>query len=152
MAMVEEQKQVVGRIQEDGTVQQPEETKAYLALIKTQGGEHTWEMFLGIKYGKPAEEGKAYYWDNGNLCSTRSEVFAYLESTIEDIRVTESFVMTQNQTLKTNISVYSFMRMCLESDKVISLNADISVDELNEMVLTEGKEPEELWKHDMGEE
>ena len=152
MAMVEEQKQVVGRIQEDGTMQQPEETKAYLALIKTQGGEHTWEMFLGIKYGKPAEEGKAYYWDYGKLCSTRSEVFSYLESTIEDIRVTESFVMTQNQTLKTNISVYSFMRMCLESDKVISINADISVDELNEMVLTEGKEPEELWKHDMGEE
>ena len=61
MAMVEEQKQVVGRVQEDGTVQQPEETKAYLALIKMQGGEHTWEMFLGIKYGKPAtEEGKAY--------------------------------------------------------------------------------------------
>lgn len=152
MAMVEEQKQVVGRIQEDGTMQQPEETKAYLALIKTQGGERTWEMFLGIKYGKPAEEGKAYYWDNGNLCSTRSEVFAYLESTIEDIRVTESFVMTQNQTLKTNISVYSFIRMCLESDKVISLNADINVDELNEMVLTEGKDPEELWNHDMGEE
>ena len=49
MAMVEEQKQVVGRVQEDGTVQQPEETKAYLALIKMQGGEHTWEMFLGIK-------------------------------------------------------------------------------------------------------
>lgn len=152
MAMVEEQKQVVGRIQEDGTMQQPEETKAYLVLIKTQGGERTWEMFLGIKYGKPAEEGKAYYWDNGNLCSTRSEVFAYLESTIEDIRVTESFVMTQNQTLKTNISVYSFIRMCLESDKVISLNADINVDELNEMVLTEGKDPEELWNHDMGEE
>lgn len=152
MAMVEEQKQVVGRIQEDGTMQQLEETKAYLALIKTQGGEHTWEMFLGIKYGKPAEEGKAYYWDNGNLYSTRSEVFAYLESTIDDIRVTESFVMTQNQTLKTNISVYSFMRMCLESDKVISISADISVDELNEMVLTEGKNPEELWNHDMGEE
>lgn len=152
MAMVEEQKQVVGRVQEDGTVQQPEETKAYLALIKTQGGEHNWEMFLGIKYGKPTEEGKAYYWDNGNLCSTRSEVFAYLESTIDEICVTESFVMTQNQTLKTNISVYSFMRMCLESDKVIRPNADISIDELNEMVYSEGKDPEELWKHDMGEE
>ena len=153
MAMVEEQKQVVGRVQEDGTIQQPEETKAYLALIKMQGGEHTWDMFLGIKYGKPAtEEGNAYYWDNGNLCSTRSEVFVFLESIVDEIRVTESFVMTQNQTLKTNISVYSFMRMCLESDKAIRPNADITIDELNEMVYTEGKEPEELWKHDMGEE
>lgn len=153
MAMVEEQKQVVGRVQEDGTVQQPEETKAYLALIKMQGGEHTWEMFLGIKYGKPAtEEGKAYYWDEGNLCSTRSEVFAYLESIVDEMQLSESFVMTQNQTLKTNISVYSFMRMCLESDKVIRPNAEITVDELNEMVLTEGKDPEALWKHDMGEE
>ena len=68
------------------------------------------------------------------------------------MQLTESFVMTQNQTLKTNISAYSFMRMCLESDKVIRPNADITIDELNEMVLTEGKDPEALWKHDMGEE
>ena len=153
MAMVEEQKSVVGRVNEDGVVQQPEETKAYLALVKMQSGEQTWEMFLGIKYGKPAtEEGKAYYWDEGNLCSTRSEVFAYLESMVNEIHLTESFVMTQNQTLKTNISVYSFMRMCIESDKVISLNSEISIEELNEMVLSEGKDPEALWKHDMGEE
>ena len=153
MAMVEEQKTVVGRVNEDGVVQQPEETKAYLALVKMQSGEQTWEMFLGIKYGKPAtEEGKAYYWDEGNLCSTRSEVFAYLESIVNEIHLTESFVMTQNQTLKTNISVYSFMRMCIESDKVISLNSEISIEELNEMVLSEGKDPEALWKHDMGEE
>ena len=153
MAMVEEQKSVVGRVNEDGVVQQLEETKAYLALVKMQSGEQTWEMFLGIKYGKPAtEEGKAYYWDEGNLCSTRSEVFAYLESMVNEIHLTESFVMTQNQTLKTNISVYSFMRMCIESDKVISLNSEISIEELNEMVLSEGKDPEALWKHDMGEE
>ena len=153
MAMVEEQKSVVGRVNEDGVVQQPEETKAYLTLVKMQSGEQTWEMFLGIKYGKPAtEEGKAYYWDEGNLCSTRSEVFAYLESMVNEIHLTESFVMTQNQTLKTNISVYSFMRMCIESDKVISLNSEISIEELNEMVLSEGKDPEALWKHDMGEE
>ena len=31
-------------------------------------------------------------------------------------------------------------------------NREITVDELNEMVLTEGKDPESLWKHDMGEE
>ena len=31
-------------------------------------------------------------------------------------------------------------------------NREITVDELNEMVLTEGKDPEALWKHDMGEE
>lgn len=153
MAMVEEQKSVVGRVNEDGVVQQPEETKAYLTLVKMQSGEQTWEMFLGIKYGKPAtEEGKAYYWDEGNLCSTRSEVFAYLENMVNEIHLTESFVMTQNQTLKTNISVYSFMRMCIESDKVISMNAEITMDELNEMVLSEGKDPEALWKHDMGEE
>ena len=44
------------------------------------------------------------------------------------------------------------MRMGLESDKVIRPNADISIDELNEMVYSEGKDPEKLWKHDMGEE
>ena len=77
------------------------------------------------------------------------EVFLYLQSLVDDINFKESFVMTQNQTLKTNISVYSFMRMCIESDKVISKSAEITIDELNELCASYGVDPEKLWNHDM---
>lgn len=149
MAMVEEPTMVVGRVDQNGNAIKPDTPRVYLVLLQLASEERIWDTFTGIKYGTESPEGKAYYIDNGELKSTREEVFLYLQSLVDDINFKESFVMTQNQTLKTNISVYSFMRMCIESDKVISKSAEITIDELNELCASYGVDPEKLWIHDM---
>ena len=143
MAMVEEMISVVGRVDQNGNTVKPDSPKVYLCLLQLDSEERIWDVFKGIRYGEPVPEGNAYYIDsNGELKSTREETYLYLESLIDHINLKESYVMTQNQTMKENITVYSFMRMCLEADVVISKSAQLTLDELDEFCASYNVVPE----------
>lgn len=151
MPMVSEPIEVIQREDENGNIIKPDVPKVYLCLLTMQSEDRIWESFVGNKNGMPSPEGKAYYIDpnDDSLKSTREETFLYLESLLSELNLNESFVMTQNQTMKTNVTVYSFMRMCIESDKVISETAITTVDDLNEMCESAGINYEELWAKEM---
>lgn len=152
MPMVEEAIQVIKRYDDNGNEIIPEGPKVYLCLLELLDEQRIWESFMGFKEGVDSPEGKAYYIGiDGSLKSTREEVFLYLQSMLPEINILKSFVMTQNQTLKTNITVYSFMRMCLESDKVISISAEVTVEDLNDHLVGSNPEinPDEVWNKEM---
>ena len=152
MPMVEEAIQVIKRYDDNGNEIIPEGPKVYLCLLELLDEQRIWESFMGFKEGADSPEGKAYYIGmDGSLKSTREEVFLYLQSMLPEINILKSFVMTQNQTLKTNITVYSFMRMCLESDKVISISAEVTVEDLNDHLVGSNPEinPDEVWNKEM---
>ncbi len=150
MPMVTEPVSVIQREDENGNIIKPDVPKVYLCLLTLDDDDKVWETFIGTKEGMPSEEGGAYYIDSDNeLKSTREETYLYLENLIDHINLEESYVMTQNQTMKTNISVYSFMRMCIESDKVISMTCEMSVDSLNEICESAGIDYNKLWSVEM---
>lgn len=152
MPMVEELINVIKRFDENGNEILPDGPRVYLCLLELMDEQRIWESFMGFKDGADSPEGKAYYIGmDGTLKSTREETFLYLQSMLSEMNLLKSYVMTQNQTLKTNITAYSFMRMCLESDKVISASAEVTVEDLNDHVL--GTDPnidvEALWNKEM---
>ena len=152
MPMVEEGVVVIKRYDDEGNEIIPEGPRVYLCILELLNDERIWDMFMGFKDGADSPEGKAYYTGmDGSLKSTREETFLYLQTMLPETNILKSFVMTQNQTLKTNITVYSFMRMCLESDKVISATAEITVEDLNDHLISIDPmvHPDELWVKEM---
>ena len=152
MPMVEEGVVVIKRYDDEGNEIIPEGPRVYLCILELLNDERIWDMFMGFKDGADSPEGKAYYTGmDGSLKSTREETFLYLQTMLPETNILKSFVMTQNQTLKTNITVYSFMRMCLESDKVISATAEITVEDLNDHLISIDPmvHPDELWTKEM---
>ena len=146
MPMVVEFTEVLRKVKtlDDGTQIDvtPKNPVVYLILMKNFEEEKTWESFVGNVEGESAPEyGNGYYHDmNGELRSVREVVFEYLINAIEQnsISLAESYVMTQNQTMKDNVSVYSFLRMCLDSDIVIQKKSEITYEDLNEYLSGEG--------------
>ena len=61
----------------------------------------------------------------------REAAFAYLESQAFGVDMTTSFVMTGHIHLGEEVSIYSFMRHCIENKKV---STEITVEDLNEYV------------------
>ena len=156
MPMVEEFTEVMRKIKtlDDGTQIDvtPKNPPVYLVLLKSLDEEKIWETFVGLMEGEPAPEvGNGYYHSmNGELHSVRETVFQFLVNAIqnENISVVDSYVMTQNQTMKDNICVYSFLRMCLDSDVVIQRISEISYEDLDEYAMAENVLGDNLYRED----
>ena len=86
------------------------------------------------------------------LVHTRKEAFEICLQHMEDCDIATSQVMTNKHTMEDCISIYSFVRGCLEAFHDLALEADLDLDQLNEWCIQSGKNPDEVWKDDMGEE
>lgn len=169
MPMVKELKQVFKKYEElpDGSKREiiPYTPPVYLLLLSYMGHieETEWKIFEGRMEGKPVQmqDGSTgYYTDiEGNMRSVREPVFSYLQDLVSQelvneeqtfIDLSKSYVMTDKQTLHNNVCAYTFMRMCLESDAVIMKTANITLEELNEEIISYGLNPDELWMEDVG--
>ena len=63
----------------------------------------------------------------------RDSAFSYLESEAFGIDIVHSYVLSGNIHLGEEVSVYSFMRLCIEKNKV---RTNLTVDDLDDYALT----------------
>ena len=70
--------------------------------------------------------------------SIHTDVFKELEAIYEDYDLMESQVFTNNTTVKTSISLYTFMRHVLEVDSIVATESSITIEDLNELAYSYG--------------
>ena len=117
--------------------------KRYLILL--QGANEDDRVWNIIDEIMPAQElvNGVYRHANGQLKSIHSEIFKWLESVYEEYNIMESYVFTNNSTMKTCISLYTFMRHVLESDSVVATESSITMDDINEVAYSFGYDEEQ---------
>lgn len=126
--LVKKLKQIAFRVTEEGNKKEPDQ-KVYMILL-----------FLN-------DETKTF-----ELVYTREEAFQICLEHMNDADIVTSQVMTNKHTMENCISIYSFIRGTAQAHEELAVNSELDMDELNETVVQLGKDPEELWKEDMGEE
>lgn len=116
MPLFIEKKKVIGFINMDtGEEIDMEEEKPYLILL-------TEEIEMETKSGR-------FVATRG-----RTSVFSYLESEVFNVDPVHSYVMSGNIPLGKEVSVYTFMRYCIEKNKVADIS--ITVDDLDDYIHT----------------
>lgn len=117
--------------------------KRYLILL--QGYEEDNRDWFTLDEFMPLQQtNNGVYLDetSGQYKSTHTEIFKELETIYADYNIMESYVFTNNSTMKTCISLYTFMRHILEHDSVVSAQTTVTMDDLNEIAFSCGYDEE----------
>lgn len=123
MPLFTEKKKVVGLV--DPETKEPieiSEEKPYLVILRDIGDEDT-----NTDYSGEVATGR---WI---ATRGRESVFDYLQSELYNIDPVHSYIFSGSIGLGGEVSVYSFMRLCIQNNKV-PINGDISVDDIDDYI------------------
>ena len=141
MPLLKTLRQGFTRYDKDGNPIKPRKDPERLYVILLQGSDEDDRIWKRIRVFMPLEElNSGVYLDSatGQYKSIHTDVFKELEAIYEDYDLIESQVLTNNTTVKTSISLYTFMRHVLEADSVVAAESSITIEDLNELAYSYG--------------
>ena len=116
--------------------------KKYLVLL--QGADEDDRTWFDLDEFMPIQTvvNGVYQNEVGQIKSTHTEIWKRLEDVYENYNIMESYIFTNNSTMKTCISLYTFMRHVLETDSVVAAESSITIDDIDEIALSYGYDEE----------
>lgn len=116
--------------------------KKYLVLL--QGADEDDRTWFDLDEFMPIQNvvNGVYQNELGQIKSTHTEIWKRLEDVYENYNIMESYIFTNNSTMKTCISLYTFMRHVLETDSVVAAESSITIDDIDEIALSYGYDEE----------
>lgn len=113
----------------------------YLVILKSQTDDESENNWFTLDEFRPNTQiTNGVYMDQttGAYKSIHTEIFKKLENIYEGYNIMESYVFTNNSTMKTCISLYTFMRHVLESDNVVNIETSITMEDIDDLAYAYG--------------